>query len=106
MQRLTYPTALVLCGLARGYRYGFDLIDATGVQAGTIYPILRRLEDAGLVIGSWERVSRARAEGRPPRRNYRLTGAGEAVEREARGRYPGIERVFDGGRAGEAPAKA
>jgi DNA-binding PadR family transcriptional regulator len=96
--RITYPTAIVLSALARGHVHGFDIIDVSGLRAGTVYPILRRLEDESLVRSSWERVTRARAEGRPPRRNYRLTPAGEAVLREAQARYPGVERVL-----GDAP---
>ena len=45
--RVTRPTALVLFAIARGLRHGFDILDATGLQSGTAYPILRRLEDAG-----------------------------------------------------------
>ena len=42
--KLTYPTTLVLHALANGVRHGFDVIDATGLASGTVYPILRRLE--------------------------------------------------------------
>lgn len=93
--RMTLPTALVLCGIDRGLRYGFDLIDASGLGAGTVYPMLRRLEDAGLLIGAWEKVARAREEGRPPRRYYRLTPSGEAKLREALERYPIAARTFE-----------
>lgn len=92
--RLTRTTALVLLALARGLRHGFDVLDATGLQSGTVYPILRRLEDAGLVRSSWEPVQRARAEGRPPRRNYELTGAGAEALREAVARFPDASRVL------------
>ena len=51
MPSLTLPTALVLHALARGFRYGFDIMDATGLPSGTIYPILRRLERDGLARG-------------------------------------------------------
>jgi hypothetical protein len=46
--------------------YGFEIIDVTGLRAGMVYPILRRLEGEGLVRSSWERASVAQAEGRPP----------------------------------------
>jgi Predicted transcriptional regulators len=29
---------------------------ATGLPSGTIYPILRRLQDAGWVTADWERI--------------------------------------------------
>jgi DNA-binding PadR family transcriptional regulator len=92
--RLTWPTALVLAALEHGHGYGFEIIDVTGLRAGTVYPILRRLEADRLVRSSWERVTQARVEGRPPRRNYRLTPAGEEKVGEAHGRYPGLSRVL------------
>lgn len=105
--RITYPTATVLAALAAGHRYGFEIIDATGLRAGTVYPILRRLEAEGFARSSWERVTRARAEGRPPRRNYRLTVAGADTAREAFARYPAIVMQFGGGdHAGMEPARS
>lgn len=104
--RLTLPTATVLAGIDRGLRYGFDLIEASGLRAGTVYPILRRLEEAGQIAGAWEAVSKSRAEGRPPRRYYRLTAAGEAKLAEALARYPGVVRTFEVGGAGERRAEA
>jgi DNA-binding PadR family transcriptional regulator len=59
-------------------RYGLQLMQDTGLPSGTLYPILVRLERAGWVASRWEEVDPA-AEGRPPRRYYRLTGEG-AVE--------------------------
>ena len=82
--RLTYATGVVLEALAGGHRYGFDIMDASGLPDGTVYPALRRLERGGLVTSDWEVASAAHAAGRPPRRYYRLTAAGRrqlAVER-------------------------
>ena len=92
--RITFPTATVLCALARGYGYGFEIIDVTGLRAGTVYPILRRLEAEGLVRSTWERATLAQAEGRPPRRNYRMTSAGAAAADEALERHPALGRLF------------
>jgi PadR family transcriptional regulator, regulatory protein PadR len=92
--RITLPTALALIGIDRGFRYGFELIEASGLSAGTVYPILRRLEEAGCVSGAWEPVARSREEGRPPRRYYRLTQAGEALLESALARYPAIAGVY------------
>lgn len=94
--RLTLPTALILAGIRRGHRYGFELIEASGLLAGTVYPILRRLEDAGCVSGAWEPVSVSRAEGRPPRRYYRLTLAGEELLAQALDRYPAARTASHG----------
>ena len=95
--RITKPTALVLLALARGHRHGFDVLDATGLESGTVYPILRRLEDAGCVRSRWEPVQRARDEGRPPRRYYELTGAGAEAVHEARRRHPEAREAFSPG---------
>ena len=84
---LTYNATVVLSAIAQGCRYGLEVIDLTGLSSGTIYPALRRLEGAGLVEGEWEEESRAQEEGRPARRNYRMTRAGESALAEA------IERI-------------
>lgn len=84
---LTYQTALVLAALAAGRHHGFDIMDATDLPSGTVYPILRRLDDEGLVRSRWERDTVARREQRPQRRYYELTSAGEAKLAEARARY-------------------
>lgn len=88
--RITYPTAIVLLALGRGFRYGFEVMDATGLASGTVYPILRRLEDAGFLSARWERAADARDEQRPPRRYYQITGAGREALREATSRFPGL----------------
>lgn len=74
--RTTYPTALVLQALLDGHHHGFDIMDATGLASGTVYPILRRLDAEGLVRSRWERDIIARREQRPPRRNYELSAGG------------------------------
>jgi len=99
--RITFPTATVLYALARGHGYGFEIIDVTGLGAGTVYPILRRLETAELVASSWEPVERARAESRPPRRNYRMTAVGERLAEEVRDQYPALAGLFGSPSGGE-----
>ena len=89
----TYSTTLVLHALANGCRHGFDILDATGLASGTVYPILRRLEREQLVSASWEDAAIAHAELRPPRRYYELTAAGHAVLETAVVRYP-VPRVI------------
>jgi DNA-binding PadR family transcriptional regulator len=71
--------AVLLAALEDGPRHGYAVIEAlrhnTGgrldLPTGTIYPALHRLEQAGLITGSWSVVA-----GRQ-RREYRLTAAGE-----------------------------
>ena len=91
---LTYPTAAVLLAIRSGHRYGFDVMDATGLPDGTVYPILRRLERRGVLEGVWEDEDKARAESRPPRRYYRLTPLGEESMEEVLQRFPALVRVF------------
>ncbi len=86
--KLTYPTTLVLHALANGVRHGFDILDATELPSGTVYPILRRLEREGVVTAHWEDAAIAHEEQRPPRRYYELTAAGKAVVETAVARYP------------------
>jgi PadR family transcriptional regulator, regulatory protein PadR len=101
--RLTYPTAMVLQALDAGHRYGFEIADATALRPGSVYQVLRRLEAHDLVTGAWEDAERAHAEGRPPRRYYRLRRAASAgALEEARRRYPALEWVAD--LRGESPA--
>ena len=101
---MTYPTAAVLMAVRRGHRYGFDVMDATGLPDGTVYPILRRLERRGVLAAAWEDEAVARSEQRPARRYYALTRAGEALAEEAAGRFPALMRIFDAGNPGASPA--
>ena len=90
---MTYQTALVLEALAAGRHHGFDIMDATDLPSGTVYPILRRLDEEGLVRSRWERDTVARREQRPARRYYELTTAGEGKLAEARTRYRALESL-------------
>ena len=89
----TYQTELVLAALAAGRHHGFDIMDATDLPSGTIYPILRRLDEEGFVRSRWERDTVARREQRPPRRYYELTASGDARLAEARARYRALEAL-------------
>ena len=90
---LTYSTAVILQAVASGYSYGFDIIDATGVPGGTVYPALRRLEDAGCLTSKWEEQDIAQNEPRPARRYYELTRAGRDALGEALKRYRLLEQT-------------
>ncbi len=98
---LTYTTALILDTLARGQRYGFEIMDVTGLPSGTVYPALRRLEALGHVASHWEEEGPATREGRPARRYYTLSGEGELVLSSARRRFPALGR-WDAAFGGEA----
>ena len=89
--QLTLVTGIVLQCIARGYRYGFDIMDASGLPDGTVYPALRRLESAGLLEASWEDAENAHSRGRPARRYYRLTPEGQTALSAARARFPALK---------------
>lgn len=63
----------VLAGDPGRWRHGYDLGSETGLKAGSLYPILIRLADRGLLEAAWEDPL---PQGRPPRHLYRLTPAG------------------------------
>lgn len=56
-------------------RYGYDLMKAARLPSGTLYPMLARLHDQGLVTSEWEPAP-DEASGRPPRKYYQLTSEG------------------------------
>jgi PadR family transcriptional regulator, regulatory protein PadR len=83
--RFTVQVQLVVQALLRdpaSEMYGLELSEETGLQPGTAYPILLRLEQEGWVTSRWEDID-PRAEKRPARRYYRLTASG-AVQASAR----------------------
>jgi len=60
--------------------YGLQVTRASGLSPGSVYAILRRLRDEGLLDGRWEEVD-ASEQGRPPRYYYWLTAEGRRVAR-------------------------
>ena len=74
---LTHTQALIAQAIAAGHRYGFDIISATGLPSGTVYPALRRLEESGFIRGRWEDERHAHDENRPARRYYEIRPLGE-----------------------------
>ena len=73
---LSYGSAAILHAIADGRQFGFDIMNATGLTSGTVYPTLDRLEHAGLLKSHWESDAEAHSEGRPARRYFRLTAMG------------------------------
>ena len=69
----------VLSSRPRTWRHGYDLARETGLKSGTLYPILIRLADRGLLESCWEDEQPV---GRPRRHLYRLTSEGLARGRE------------------------
>jgi DNA-binding PadR family transcriptional regulator len=76
LRPLSPAAVAVLKAITGGARHGFDIMDAAELPSGTVYPILGRLEHAGLVRSRWESPTIAQREKRPPRRYYEISGAG------------------------------
>jgi DNA-binding PadR family transcriptional regulator len=77
---------LVLAVLADGPLHGYAVMenlrtasgDAIAIEGGTLYPLLHRIEEAGLVKSSWSTI-----KGRK-RRTYSLTAKGTRALKERR----------------------
>jgi PadR family transcriptional regulator PadR len=103
---ITFSTGQVLQALASGYHYGFDIMDATGLPSGTVYPILRRLDGEALVQSRWEKPADAQKEVRPPRRYYALTAAGQKMLTAAIERHPLLPHAVGRDIRGLRPTRA
>ena len=55
------------------WRHGYDLMKETGLLSGTLYPLLMRMADQGLIEAEWREPVQP---GRPARHVYRLTASG------------------------------
>lgn len=92
---------LLLAVLEAGPAHGYAVIEllqqrsggTLDLPTGTVYPALRRLEDAGLIKGTWSSVGGRR------RRTYALTATGRralAAERRAWSVFSGsIAKVLE-----------
>jgi PadR family transcriptional regulator PadR len=86
MVRSRRPSAQMLALLASLFEqaprwiHGYDLMRATGLKSGTLYPLLMRMTDQELVEAEWHPPT---VPGRPPRHAYRLTAQGLALARDA-----------------------
>jgi PadR family transcriptional regulator PadR len=75
----TTAVVLALAEQPSAWRYGYELCQQLDLKPGSLYPILVRLADRGLLETAWETDAPA---GRPPRHLYRLTGSGRAMATE------------------------
>jgi PadR family transcriptional regulator, regulatory protein PadR len=89
---------LCVLGLLAGREsYGYELTQSLGaaglgpIQGGTLYPVLLRLQRAGLVDAYWQEGASG-----PARKYYRLTAAGDRVLADSAADW----RVFAGGVSG------
>ena len=69
-----------LCAQPSQWCHGYALAGQTGLKSGTLYPILIRLADRGLVEACWQDEPQP---GRPRRHLYRLTAEGLAAAEDA-----------------------
>ncbi|MBT9444738.1 MAG: helix-turn-helix transcriptional regulator [Hyphomonadaceae bacterium] len=82
-RRLSPQAIQVLAALAEkrsGWLYGLQVAAATELKSGSLYPILIRLDERGLLESKWIEPEYL---GRPARHAYRITGAGRAALSEA-----------------------
>jgi DNA-binding PadR family transcriptional regulator len=91
----------VLVLLREGPLHGIDVMRSVETMTGgtwkpspgSVYPLLRRLEQGGLIKGSWQRSRAA------PKRVYRLTPRGRAqlpeTGRRVLGELYGTQRIID-----------
>ena len=95
------------------WQHGYALARQTGLKSGTLYPILIRLADRGLVEACWQEEP---VPGRPRRHLYRLTADGlasataataaeQAAAEQAVVEQAGTERAAAGARPGASPRR-
>ena len=76
----TLSVLAALCAEPSQWCHGYALAKQTGLKSGTLYPILIRLADRGLVEACWQDEPQP---GRPRRHLYRLTAGGLAAAADA-----------------------
>lgn len=77
--RQTRSLLAALLERPRAWRHGYELSKDARLKSGTLYPILIRLCDRGLLHSRWQSSAEP---GRPPRHMYRLTPDGVAFAKE------------------------
>lgn len=84
----------VLAVLARGDSYAYELVSTLSetmeISEGTIYPLMRRMQDDGLVSTYLMETS-----GGPPRKYYRLTDAGKKTLIAQRGEWKSFQAAVE-----------
>lgn len=82
--KATYTAVLVARHLLKrplDPHWGTELRSALALQAGTLYPILGKMQQAGWLTSEWESEQAARSDaehpGRAPRRYYKITTKGD-----------------------------
>lgn len=86
-------TIIVLTQLQKK-QYGYSLLTVleekkTGIEAGTLYPLLRRLEKQGILESEWDTT-----ESRP-RKFYQLSQLGKEVLERIKGEWDSLSNQMD-----------
>lgn len=92
--KLSHTAAIILHAIAAGHSYGFNIMEATGLPSGTIYPAMRRMERDELIRSAWEAQAIADKEQRPARKYYKVTAAGRTALTASLARYPLLLGMF------------
>jgi len=89
--------ALVLATLSQlgSQRYGYSLVQRLAehgleIEQGTLYPLLRRLDEQGLLDSDWK------VDGPRPRKYYQLSDKGRRVLAELEQQWQGLVEVMAG----------
>lgn len=98
MQRVRQPSAQMLkllhslAATAPRWTHGYDIMTETGLLSGTLYPLLMRMAEQGLLESEWQPPAKP---GRPARHGYRLTARGLSLAAavEEAGPAPGSARA-------------
>ncbi len=82
---------LAVLNQLKSEQYGYSLLQSLvdqgiNIEAGTLYPLLRRLESQGLLNSQWD-TSETR-----PRKYYALSEAGDAIYKQLRREWKTIVR--------------
>jgi PadR family transcriptional regulator, regulatory protein PadR len=100
----TLSVLAALCDQPSQWQHGYALAKQTGLKSGTLYPILIRLADRGLVEACWQDEP---VPGRPRRHLYRLTadGLASATTALAEAELAAAERAATTARLGSNPRR-
>jgi len=90
--------SLLLCLLNQREMYGYQILKELEGRSqgyfkfkeGTLYPVLHRLERAGLILGRWQTIPSGRR-----RKYYHITDKGLAVVLERRGQWQDFLTAMD-----------
>ena len=101
---LTYSTAVILQAVANGTATG-STSSTSPAAGGTVYPALRRLEDAGHLTSTWEKEGIAQRRAAAAAQVYRADALGPRERSARRSNATGCwSRPSRAGRAPQAVA--